>query len=71
MELPTTPIKSEINLICRICLTESEDTKNLNFNIFEYCTGIDISETPQSTQICSKCESSLNDFSLFKEKCID
>lgn len=69
MELTTT-IKSEHNLICRICLTESDNNKNLNFSMFEYCTGIDTSETPQSTQICYKCESSLNDFYLFKEKCV-
>lgn len=64
-------IQPENNLICRICLIQSEDMKKIHFSKFEYCTGIDISETPQSTNICLHCESSLNDFYTFKEKCIE
>lgn len=64
-------IKCEYNLICRICLVQTENSQGLNFKMFEYCTGIDVSETPQSTQICLKCESSLNEFYIFKEKSIE
>lgn len=66
-----TKINCEYNLICRICLIKAENSKILNFKMFEYCTGISTKETSHSTQICLQCETSLNDFCIFKEKCIE
>lgn len=71
MELTTIAIKTEYNLICRICLIPSGYTNSIDFKMFEYCTGIVLPETSQSTDICEKCENSLKDFSSFKIKCIE
>lgn len=57
--------------LCRICLIKAENSKVLNLKMFEYCTGINSAETSCSTHICWQCEGSLNDFCLFKEKCIE
>lgn len=66
-----TKINCENHLICRICLIKAENSKVLNSKMFEYCTGINTTDISHSTQVCLQCETSLNEFCLFKEKCIE
>lgn len=75
MELSSITIKIESNSICRICLIQSEDTKDLNLTMFESCTGLDTFEISNLTrdliQICAKCENSLHELLIFKKKCLE
>lgn len=61
---------SEYNLICRICLLQTENLKGFDSKIFKFCIGIDITNS-QSSKICESCNKCLMDSFRFKNKCIE
>lgn len=61
---------SEYNLICRICLLQTENLKTFDSKIFKFCIGIDISNS-SSSKICESCNKCLMDSLRFKTKCIE
>lgn len=59
---------SGYNLICRICLLQTQNLKEIDSKMFRYCIGISNSS---SSKICKNCDKDLRVSYLFKKKCIE